>query len=154
MIKEVDTNSKLSPKAQTFVLQALAEKRRGGEIRTGLKEQFEVEEFSDSAISYYRTHYKSAITRRHRKWTADVESDIDLATKKVRVREYALRYWGFRDSCAGVKTGLFSKEENIVLNDLLEHIRVEMEGKGSVGVGRGTEQEPFVLKVISHVPGE
>lgn len=154
MIKEIDKSPKLSPIAQKYVLQALAEKKRGGEIRIGLKEQFGVEEFSDPAISYYRTHYKSAIARRHRKWVENVEADVDLATKKVRIREYAKRYWGFYDACLrDSPEHQFSWSENNVLNNLLEHIRVEMEGKGFVGAGKGTKEDPVVIEVISHIPG-
>lgn len=155
MAKENGSGHKLSPEAQKYVLQALAEKKRGPEINEGLRERFSVEPLAPPTISYYKTHYKSAIARRHRKWADDVEADIDLASKKVRVREYAKRYWGFYDACLRDNPEhQFSWSENNVLNNLLEHIRVEMEGKGAVGAGRGTEQEPFVLKVISHVPGE
>lgn len=155
MIKENDSAHKLTPKAIEYVLQALAERKRGGEIRAGLNELFGVESYSDQAISGHRKRHKSAIAHRHKKWADDVESDSDLADKKVRVREYTKRYWGFYDNCLnGNSEHQFSEKENRVLNNLLEHIRVEMEGKSSVGVGRGTEQEPFVLKVISHVPGE
>lgn len=155
MIEENNSAHKLSPKAIEYVLQALAERKRGGEIRAGLKEVFDVESYSDQAISGHRKRHKSAIAHRHRKWVEDIEVDIDLASKKVRVREYAKRYWGFYDACLRDNPEhQFSWSENNVLNNLLEHIRVEMEGKGAVGAGRGTEQEPFVLKVISHVPGE
>jgi hypothetical protein len=153
--KQNGSGHKLTPEAQKYVLQALAEKKRGPEINEGLTERFGIEPLAPPTLTGYRERYKSAIARRHRKWVDDVEADVDLATKKVRVREYAKRYWGFYDNCLnGNPEHQFSEKENAVLNNLLEHIRVEMEGKGFTGAGRGTEAEPLVLKVISHVPGE
>lgn len=154
MVKENDSAHKLTPKAIEYVLQALAERKRGAEIRVGLKEGFGVESYSDAAISGHRKRHKSAIAHRHRKWAEDVEGDIDLASKKVRIREYTKRYWGFYDNCLnGKPEHQFSEKENRVLNNLLEHIRVEMEGKGFAGVGKGSKDDPIVIEVLSHIPG-
>lgn len=146
MLEENGNGHKLEAEAKEYLLQSLAEYLRSPVIIKGLKEKYGVGNYSAQAVSYYRKRHKKTIAKRREEWKVDLESDIDLANKKVRVRELAQRYWGFYDKCKGV----FGEKEIAVLNSILDQIRREVEGDVMKGELSGRLNINITEKYIEH----
>jgi len=89
--KQKGTGHKLSRAAQDWLLQAIAEYWKPCHIFDHLKEHFKIKSFTHQTLRYYRENHKEEIASRRKKYLDDFDS-VDLAQKKVRVKEFVKKY--------------------------------------------------------------
>jgi hypothetical protein len=86
-MSEVVTTAKLRKKHKDLVFQRLAEFWTATEIQEELKQLYDIE-IAFQTVGYYRKKYKSKILELRREWLDEIENDIPISNKKIRLMEY------------------------------------------------------------------